>query len=474
MSERKERSVKMFEESGRETFHLIITRRGATEILFLQDGADLSLPTVDILPKQRIAPQLTAEVRSRWALDAYCLFLPAIESVSRNAREANFALLESVSHDDRALTGSCWMPSIEAVGNGGRGTEARAAIRESLEQLALYVNEPDRGPFARPGWLNELFEWTRAQIHPLGLQLTGTFRQFNASPTFSLLRLETGGPAVWFKATGKPNRHELAIFVCLAHLFPGHVTAIWGVHSSWNGWLAPEAPGRALEGSSDLSAWVKVAQELAQLEIASIGKDDELLEARCKDLRIRKLVGEIDPFLARMGELMAAQEKQSPGALRNSELALVGSSLEEACSGLADLGMPDTLGHLGFNPGNIFISRDRCVFLDWADGVVTNPLVTCEYLLEHFRRSRPNDRAGMARIRTAYLRPWQAFLSPAELEDAMAFSSLIAVFAYALQANVWRSAGAPNLMRARYLRSLTRRMFREASERTRRSHRCLA
>jgi hypothetical protein len=466
--------VKMVEESGRETFHLIITRRGATEILFLRDGAELSLPAVDILPKQRIAPQLAAEVRSRWELDAYCLFLPAIESVGRNAKEANFALLESVSHGDRALAGACWRPSIESAGDAENATEARTAIRESLEQLAHYVNEPDRGPFARPGWLNELFEWARVQIHPLGLQVTGTFQQFNSSPTFSLLRLETGGPAVWFKATGEPNRHELAISVCLAHLFPGHVPAIWGVHSSWNGWLAPEAPGRTLEDSSELSAWEKVAQELAQLEIASIGKHDELLESRCKDLRIQRLVGEIDPFLARMGELMAAQEKRSPGALRNSELALVGSSLEEACSGLADLGMPDTLGHLDFNPGNIFVSRERCVFLDWADGVVTNPLVTFEYLLEHFRRSRPNDRAGMARIRTAYLRPWQAFLSPAELERAMAYSSLIAVFAYALQANAWRSAGAPNLMRAGHLRSLTRRMFREATERTGRSHRCLA
>jgi len=48
-------------------------------------------------------------------------------------------------------------------------------------------------------------------IEPYGLRLSGEFRQLNASPTFALLRLETTGQALWFKAVGEPNLREFPI-----------------------------------------------------------------------------------------------------------------------------------------------------------------------------------------------------------------------------------------------------------------------
>jgi hypothetical protein len=72
----------------------------------------------------------------------------------------------------------------------------------------------------------------------------------------------------------------------------------------------------------------------------------------------------IDPFLARMAEFMGAQEKRSPAPLANSELASLGEGLKEACSLLQSFALPDTIGHIDFNPGNILVSSDHCVFLD--------------------------------------------------------------------------------------------------------------
>jgi Ser/Thr protein kinase RdoA (MazF antagonist) len=211
------------------------------------------------------------------------------------------------------------------------------------------------------------------------------------------------------------------------------------------------------------------------LQILSIGKKDELLEGQCKDLRLPRLFVQIDPFIDRMRGLMAAQEKRTPAPLTDPELTRLGNRLKQACSSLCEVGLPDTLGHLDFNPGNIFILPGRSVFLDWAEGCVTSPLITFEYLREHLQRNRINDAQAIESIVTAYVRPWQSIFSADTLERATMISALVAVFVYAVGANTWHSSEAllkPSV--AGYFRSLTRRMYREAVQIAKRREQCLA
>ena len=58
-----------------ETYSLIITRRDATEILLLPNGAEWTLPRVEIRKHQRVAEQLTAETQKGWGLETCCLFV---------------------------------------------------------------------------------------------------------------------------------------------------------------------------------------------------------------------------------------------------------------------------------------------------------------------------------------------------------------------------------------------------------------
>jgi hypothetical protein len=349
-----------------------------------------------------------------------------------------------------------------------------AAIRVALEETRRSITHPATGPFARPGWLRELFEWVGEQLDPLGLRLTGSFQQFNASATFSLIRIETTGPAVWFKATGHPNSHELTVTATLARLFPGSLPTLLAVHPAWNGWLSREAAGVTLDGLCEISAWVRAAKALAELQIASLGKTEELLDSGCKDLRASQLVPLIDPFLNRMGELMARQTKPDPAPLGHPELQLLSQELKQACSALQSLGLPDTVGHIDFNPGNVVVSPQDCVFLDWAEGCVANPLVTFEYLREHSRRQSVGGDGGLGKIAAAYLRPWQAFFSLADLERALAVSPLVAVLAYAVGNRAWcSSTPLENPTLASYLRSLTRRMYREAARIREQTELCL-
>ncbi len=188
-----------------DSYRLIVTRRNASEILLLQSGSGWALPRVEIQQQQRVAEQLTSEVGREWGIEAYCLFVPSHRSSGRNG-EAKYAVMESVTHNGKAPAGTYWMPRTVAVACGDAGEVG--AIKESLEELEPYARGDRLGPFARPGWLRELFSWTQEQVAPLGLRVTGGFRQLNASPTFSLIRMETDDCALWFKATGEPNSHE--------------------------------------------------------------------------------------------------------------------------------------------------------------------------------------------------------------------------------------------------------------------------
>ena len=455
-----------------ETYRLIATRRNATEILLSSQGSDWALPRVEIRKFRRIAEQLTAEARKGWEVETCCLLVPRSQIPGPDAG-IPCALLECAKNNQKAPAGTYWMP-VDVASQCSSAEEA-AVIRKTFAELHLYASGEKPGPFAKPGWLRELFQWTHEQIAPLGLRLTGEFRQYNASPTFSLIRLETTDGAIWFKATGEPNAHELPVTLLLARLFPNHLPRILGVHTAWNGWLSAEAEGTALDELTEFSAWERAAQALAELQIESIGKSRELVDGKCKEMRLPEVEKVIGPFLARMSEFIRVQEKTSPAPLIRSELASLGEGLRDSLSLLQSLRLPDTLGHLDCNPGNFVISPEKCVFLDWAEACVTSPVVSFEYLRRHMQRSRVQEPAADSRIIAAYVRPWVSLFSAEDLHRAITAVPPVAVFIHAVAGGTWRTLDPlVNQSLAGYFRALTRRMYRDAVVAAERSERCLS
>ena len=450
------------------TYALIVTRRNASEILTLPRRTQSELPRVVIRPHRRMAEQLTAEIANTWGLQTHLLLLLPAPTASHSP----CAVVESTLPNDKTPHGAFWASRTAAADNATPPEDH--LIRSALAELDSYVSRQQTGPFAKPGWLRELFRWAAAQLAASPVRLTGNFRQLNASSTFNLIRLETTGAAVWFKATGNPNKHELPVTLVLSRLFPEFLPHIIGVHPDWNGWLAAEALGTSLEELTDSSAWQRAAQSLAELEIASAEHTDELLDCQLRDLRLHTLLEVIEPFLARMSQLMARQEKPTPAPLADSELRTLAERLQDAGAALQRFELPDTLGHLDFNPGNIIVSSDGCVFLDWAEACVTSPFLTLQYLREHFNRSHSQKPADPDSLTSAYLRPWASLYSQGILRNGLELSSLVAVFAYAVASNAWRS---PDILqdptRAGSFRSLTRRMYREAIRVGEKSEPCL-
>jgi hypothetical protein len=446
-------------------YRLLVLRKSGSELLVASERPPITLPWVEIPRWERVAKNVIAAVRKRYGLSAICLFAPELPAATTDGEQPLYQVLETREAPIGPPDETRWLPLDSISDQSFADEQDLAAIIDMLRQIAEFQRGEAVGPFGGPGWIEELSSWVQRAIEPYGLRLSGEFRQLNASPTFALLRLETNGPALWFKAVGEPNLREFPISLTLSRLFPGFVPTVIATHPIWHGWLTTEFAGSTLDEVPDACAWERASQTLGELQIVSVGMIDELLEAGCRDLRVTSLLTMVDPFLEVMSRLMEQQQKTPPPVLDRDELLTLGSQIKEALSDLAELGIPDTLGHLDFNPGNILCSADQCVLLDWAEAYVGPPFPTLQYLREHLRRLRPEEIRLGAEIFEAYATKWRRILSRATASSAMDLAPLLAVFAYAAGTSAWRS---PTILQeprtTAYLRSLTRRIHVEMQQ----------
>jgi hypothetical protein len=445
-----------------DTYRLLVLRKRGSELLVARERPPFTLPCVEIPRWERVAENVIAAVSKRYGISATCLFTPERSADTPDGDQRLYQVMETREAKVAAADETSWLPVNSLLNQSFADEQDFAAITDTLRQIADFQKGETIGPFGRPGWIEELSSWVQREIEPYGLRLNGEFRQLNASPTFALLRLETNGQAVWFKAVGQPNLREFPISLALSKLFAGFVPTVIATHPAWHGWLTTEFPGSKLDETLRACAWKCAAQTLAEVQIASLEKCVQLLDAGCRDLHITSLLTLVDPFMEVMSELMNQQQKTSPPALDAIELQTLGRQIKNALSELAELQLPDALGHLDFNPGNILCSTDQCVFLDWAEAYVGPPFLTLQYLREHLVRLRPEDFGFGADIVKAYETKWHRILSPETVSTAMDLTPLLAVFTYASGTSAWRN---PTMLRkpgtAAYLRSLTRRMHVE-------------
>ncbi len=414
------------------------------------------LPTVAIPTSERLAEMLTFAMRRQWDLEVVCLFTFSITcyhyQVAQHWRE-------STTHSRQAE----WVHSANLTPTSFANAEDYSAVERALDECKPSRAPDELGPFACPGWFRQLRAWIAHTIAPLGLHLTDAFRQVNGGPSFSLIRFETSGPAIWFKAVGEPNLREFGIICALARLFPDFVPRMLAANSAWHGWLSVEVSGQNLGEASDVATWRSAAACFAHLQIASIANTPALLQSGVRDLREPVLSGSMAPFFEVITQLMDQQNKFPPPKLTVSELRWLSEEIQDALSALQALHIFHTLGSCDLNPGNVIVDVDRGTFLDWAEAYIGHPFFSFEYVLQHFRRRLRG--CSEAVLTASYLQPWRAILPEDKIAAALAYTPLLAVFSYAAGSHLWRESDARRTpMASAYLRALARRMYLEAKK----------
>jgi hypothetical protein len=436
---------------------VVLFNRAGTAVLLESQSAKPSLPQIRIPRFTRLAEQITAVLQSLWGSSVVLLFCELVGSQNDSTR---YAILEHAGVDWPVPFGMDWFPVRHTA--SGFLDKTEGLLLQSIHRKTIYRGSPpDPEPFSRLGWMRNLQDWIRATLLPRGVELC-EFEQLNASETFSLVRVATSQSPVWFKAVGQPNLREYGISLALARCLPNYVPTVLATKPEWHGWLMADTGGTTLREVDDPAQWRSAAETLAKLQLDSMGMTEELTDAGCRDLGIVKLLALVDPFLEVIAELMRQQTKFPPRILTSAELDEVGFTLKSSLECLAALQIPETLGHSDLNPGNIIVSPERCVFIDWAEGHVSHPFLTFEYLLSHLRKDCRQLVWSEDDIRTSYSRVWGQIVSKEQIEGAYLFSPLIAVYAYAVTGHAWRD---PERLKSPefqgYLRSLTRRMKQE-------------
>jgi len=452
-------------EQKAEDWRILLFASKGSELLVLRRLSGFGLPVLRIPPQERIAASLNEEARRVWNVETICVAPCHIPDPNRNSTQPRYYVMEVLNNEDLSRIAPKAMDVAALNENSFADLRDYLAVRRAMN-LDADLHQT-HGPFSEFATFEKISTWVAQQLVPLERRWDGAFRQLHASDAFALIRFQTNGSAVWFKATGEPNRRELAITETLAARFPQYVPRIIAVRRDWNAWLSDEIEGTQLDSAQDFGSWCCAARTLAELQVGSIGHTSPILDAGAHDSRFAKLHSQIPPFFAAMEELMEAQVKTPPQRLSSQEMRIVQMQLTEALGALEATGIPDALNHFDLNPGNVIVGGGKSRFLDWAETAIGNPFFTFEYLRQHYLRALPHDADTEAEFRESYVNVWRSLVPQSKIERATELVPLIAPFAFAVTLS-WRDAhqkAEPKV--AGFLRSLARRMQREAEQLTR-------
>lgn len=242
-------------------------------------------------------------------------------------------------------------------------------------------SEPEPWP------IDGLLPWAEsAHRQATGLGL-GAHEVVRATPWSTVVRWSVGGALVWGKAACPGFAAECSLLPLLADAAPGLVLAPLAVEAEY-GWMLLPDGGPTLKGSATVPNWTRMLLAYAELQRVMVGREAELIELGCPDLRPNAAV---DRFEQMMEHGHVAEHRWLIDAARS-----VATRID------LDL-VPATIQHDDLRPGNVF--ADGRVF-DWGDSSVAHPFATLLTALMP-DRDRPGTDDEKADMRDAYLRSWQ-------------------------------------------------------------------
>jgi hypothetical protein len=264
-------------------------------------------------------------------------------------------------------------------------------------------DHPLRLPWARASGVRELFSWASRHV-----DLTGRPAQSKTWNLSGLFRLPTADGPVWLKAIPSFAAAEPAAIAAFAEVDPGLVPAV--LASAPGRLLLADVPGTDCWDASpqvvaDAVHRLATAQaRIGQPPAAIPDRRPETLSAAVGDL----LDGPVGAELS-TGELHAAR------------------SLQWRWEMLADCGLPDTVVHGDFHPGNWRSGVGAPVVLDFADAHLGNPVLDGLRAMDFLPAGRRRTAAS------AWIEAWTAAVPRSRPEEALRIAGPLAHLAYAVR-----------------------------------------
>ncbi|MFJ8357150.1 aminoglycoside phosphotransferase family protein [Streptomyces sp. NPDC093984] len=222
-----------------------------------------------------------------------------------------------------------------------------------------------RMPWARADGLRELLDWGVRTLQAAGRPVIGRVEQRRTWNLAGLFRLPTASGPVWLKATPRFAADEAAVADLFARVDAGLAPAVVG--RGERRMLMEHVPGRDCWGAS-----ADTVTAVMQRFVAAQAALARSRPAALRDWRI--------PVLAARGQALL----DGPvGAELDGEERQAVRDLAARWRQLEDCGLPDTVVHGDFHPGNWRRDGGRPVVLDFADAYWGNPVVDGLRAIDH-------------------------------------------------------------------------------------------
>ena len=289
--------------------------------------------------------------------------------------------------------------------------------RRPVDLAALTRPDPLRSVWATADGLRELLAWAAAALRELGRPLTGPVRQRRAWNLAGLCELPTSAGPVWLKATPAFAADEAAALTAVGAIDPGLVPTVLAAGD--HRFLLADVPGR--DGWHPTDASIRAAMLRWVAAQAALARHPERLPAALPDHRGAVPADRVAALLA--GPLAST----APGGLTAAE-SRAATDLLARFAALDACGLPDTVVHGDFHPGNW-----RClpagppVVLDLADAHLGNPVLDGRRLCEFL--------PGISRpvAARAWVAAWRAEWPDADPAGALALGEPLAHLGYAVR-----------------------------------------
>ncbi|MGV9268487.1 phosphotransferase family protein [Kitasatospora sp. NPDC003701] len=340
-----------------------------------------------------------------------------------------------------------------AAGGGGRGGHVVYHV-EALERpaglvprqagadtVALLGPAERRAGWATPPGLRAALAWAERTLHRAGRPAAGPVEQVRTWNLSGLFRYRTAtGVDAWLKAVNPAfNAAEGEAIALLGSVDPTLVPPVLGADPVHGLLLLDHVPGE--------DCWSPSAEEVADVvprlvaAQAALAADGRAAAAGLRDRTPRTLIAQVDALLDRLeraAEWVGTSSERPAGAgpgapgtsLTAEEIAaarVLAGRLPALVEELAACGLPETLVHGDFHPGNWRSDGSRSVVVDYADSCFGHPA------LDGLRPRQYVSEERWTQLVDVWARAWREHAPGSDPERALRLVEPLYHLAYAVR-----------------------------------------
>lgn len=307
--------------------------------------------------------------------------------------------------------------------------------------ILVMTNYTKQNNLTLPAWAPQEWEidviaWIRDSLSLMNICQVDAITQIHITPWSTVLQIPTGQGMMFFKAVAPVLKHEILLSHQLALWENESVAPVFAVQPNLGWMLMPDGGIRlrdVIRSTKNPDAWRAVLPIYAGLQKRLTRKTLELLELEVPDRRLALLPGLFTRLINDESALGIGNEN----GITDAELVSLYKQqcfLEEYCSQLAKIPVPESLNHGDFHDGNIFVRPDGYTFFDWGDCSLTHPFFSLRTVCVSLEISMgwDDDDPRCIPYVDRYLLAWKDTMSFGDIKAAYGVSRILAPIISAL------------------------------------------